>query len=99
MRKKVGIAWNPKLTAKAAPGQPMDALANVFDADTTRRFQSCGVGVVDSASDVVPLAAMAGGVTKWDSKTSVAAASKVLLGRRRAGAIQSTRQCGVPRAV
>jgi putrescine transport system substrate-binding protein len=74
----VGIAWNPKLTAKAAPGQAMDALANVFDADTARRFQSCGVGVVDSASDVVPLAAMAGGVSKWDSKTSVAAASKVL---------------------
>jgi putrescine transport system substrate-binding protein len=74
----VGIAWNPKLTAKAAPGQAMDALANVFDADTARRFQSCGVGVVDSASDVVPLAAMAGGVAKWDNKTSVAAASKVL---------------------
>jgi putrescine transport system substrate-binding protein len=60
----VGIAWNPKLTAKAAPGQAMDALANVFDADTARRFQSCGVGVVDSASDVVPLAAMAGGVSQ-----------------------------------
>jgi len=74
----VGIAWNPKLTARAAPGQAMDTLANVFDAEQARRFQSCGVGVVDSASDVVPLAAMAGGVAKWDSKTSVAAASKVL---------------------
>lgn len=74
----VGIAWNPKLTARVAPGQAMDALANVFDAETARRFQSCGVGVVDSASDVVPLAAMAGGVAKWDSKGSLAAAGKVL---------------------
>ena len=48
----VGIAWNPKLTAKAYPGQVMDALSNVFDPEIARRFQSCGVGVVDSASDV-----------------------------------------------
>jgi len=74
----VGIAWNPKLTARAYPGQPMDALANVFDPDTARRFQSCGVGVVDSASDVVPLAALAAGVPKWDGKNAVAAAAKVL---------------------
>ena len=71
----VGIAWNNKLTPK---GYAMDTLSNVFDAETARRFQSCGVGVVDSASDVVPLAAMAGGVAKWDSKTSLPAAAKVL---------------------
>ena len=74
----VGIAWNPKLTAKAYPGHAMDSLTNVFDPETARRFQSCGVGVVDSASDVVPLAAMAGGVSKWDGKNSTAAAAKVL---------------------
>ena len=74
----VGIAWNPKLTARAFPGQPMDSLTNVFDPAIAKRFQSCGVGVVDSASDVVPLAAMAGGQGKWDSKNSIAAASKVL---------------------
>jgi putrescine transport system substrate-binding protein len=56
----------------------MDALSNVFDPDTAKRFQSCGVGVVDSASDVVPLAAMAAGVQKWDSKKSVNAAAQVL---------------------
>lgn len=74
----VGIAWNPKLTAKAYPGHAMDTLTNVFDPDTARRFQSCGVGVVDSASDVVPLAAMAGGQTKWDGKNSTQAAAQVL---------------------
>jgi spermidine/putrescine-binding protein len=73
----VGIAWNAKLTPK---GMPMDTLANVFDPEIARRFQSCGVGVVDSASDVVPLAAMAGGVAKWDSKKSLAAAAKMLSG-------------------
>jgi spermidine/putrescine-binding protein len=73
----VGIAWNAKLTPK---GVAMDTLTNVFDPETARRFQSCGVGVVDSASDVVPLAAMAGGVPKWDSKKSLAAAAKVLDG-------------------
>jgi putrescine transport system substrate-binding protein len=74
----VGIAWNPKLTAKAYPGHAMDSLTNVFDPETARRFQSCGVGVVDSASDVVPLAAMAGGQTKWDGKNSTQAAAQVL---------------------
>jgi putrescine transport system substrate-binding protein len=74
----VGIAWNPKLTAKAYPGRAMDNLASVFDPETARRFQSCGVGVVDSASDVVPLAAMAGGQAKWDGKTSINAAAQVL---------------------
>ena len=74
----VGIAWNPKLTAKAYPGHAMDSLTNVFDPETARRFQSCGVGVVDSASDVVPMAAMAGGQTKWDGKNSTNAAAQVL---------------------
>lgn len=74
----VGIAWNPKLTAKAYPGRAMDSLTNVFDPETARRFQSCGVGVVDSASDVVPLAAMAGGQPKWDGKASINAAAQVL---------------------
>jgi len=74
----VGIAWNPKLTAKAYPGRAMDSLTNVFDPETARRFQSCGVGVVDSATDVVPLAAMAGGQGKWDGKNSTNAAAQVL---------------------
>ncbi len=74
----VGIAWNPRLTDKAYPGRAMDSLTNVFDPETARRFQSCGVGVVDSASDVVPLAALAGGHGKWDGKGSTAAAALVL---------------------
>ena len=74
----VGIAWNPKLTAKLSPGQPMESMNNVFDPELARRFQSCGVGLEDSPTDVVPLAAMAGGVSKWDGKNSIAAASRVL---------------------
>ena len=74
----VGIAWNPKLTARAYPGREMDSLTNVFDPEVAKRFQSCGVGVEDSASDIVPLAAMAGGQRKWDGKNSTAAAAQVL---------------------
>ncbi len=74
----VGIAWNPKLAARAYPGQNMESLNNVFDPETARRFQSCGVGVEDSATDIVPLAAIAGGQPKWDGKNSIAAASRVL---------------------
>lgn len=74
----VGIAWNPRLTAQAYPGRAMDSLSNVFDPETARRFQSCGVGVVDSASDVIPLAAMAGGQGKWDGKNSITTATQVL---------------------
>lgn len=74
----VGIAYNPKLAAKAYPGKAMDSLSNVFDPETARRFQSCGVGIVDSASDVMPLAAIAGGQAKWNGKNSINAASQVL---------------------
>jgi putrescine transport system substrate-binding protein len=76
----VGIAWNPKLTARAYPGRAMDSLTNVFDPQVARRFQSCGVGVVDSASDVMPLAAMAGGHARWDGKNSILLATQVLEG-------------------
>ncbi|WP_295957195.1 extracellular solute-binding protein [Rhodoferax sp.] len=74
----VGIAWNPKLTARAYPGRDMDSLTNVFDPEVAKRFQSCGIGLEDSASDIVPLAAMAGGQRKWDGKNSTAAAAQVL---------------------
>lgn len=74
----VGIAWNPKLTERAYPGYAVDNLNTVFDPATAQRFKSCGIGVVDSASDVVPLAAIAGGQPKWNGQTSVAAAGKVL---------------------
>ena len=74
----VGIAWNPKLTGKASPGQVMESLSTVFDPETAKRFQSCGVGVEDSATDIIPLAAIFGGVAKWDGKTSIAAAARVL---------------------
>jgi spermidine/putrescine-binding protein len=73
-----GIAWNPKLTARAYPGRAVDSLTSLFDPDVARRYKSCGIGVEDSGSDFVPIAAMAGGVKDWDSKTSIAAASKVL---------------------
>ncbi len=74
----VGIAWNPKLTESAYPGYAVDNLATVFDPAIAKRFQSCGIGVVDSASDVVPLAAIAGGQPKWSGSASVTAAGKVL---------------------
>jgi spermidine/putrescine-binding protein len=74
----VGIAWNPRLTDKAFPGHSMDTLATVFDPTIAKRFQSCGIGVVDSASDVIPLAAMAGGQPKWAGRASISAADKVM---------------------
>ena len=74
----VGIAWNPRLTARAFPGQAMDSLTNVFDPVIAQRFKSCGVGVIDSATDVVPMAAKAAGQAAWNGKTSVAAAGQVL---------------------
>ncbi|MES2356476.1 MAG: extracellular solute-binding protein [Pseudomonadota bacterium] len=74
----VGIAWNPKLAMRAYPGHDMESMSNVFDPEIARRFQSCGVGIEDSATDVVPLAAIAGGQAKWDGKNSIAAASRVL---------------------
>lgn len=73
----VGIAWNPRLTQRVAPGQAMDSLANIFDPAQAGRFAACGVGVVDSATDIVPLAALYGG-SKWEGKASAQAAGKVL---------------------
>lgn len=74
----IGIAWNPRLVARVAPNQNMEQLAAVFDPDSARRLAACGVGVVDSASDIVPLAALAAGKTRWEGRASIDAAAKVL---------------------
>ncbi len=76
----VGIAWNPKLVGKFLPGHNVDSLSTVFNPEIARQLQACGVGVVDSANEIVPLAAMAGGAGKWDGKKSIATAAKVLDG-------------------
>ena len=76
----LGIAANPALVSKFAPNAKLDSLASVFDPDVVRKLSGCGVRIVDSAADVVPIAALYGGLKAWtNDPNSVASAEKVLL--------------------
>jgi spermidine/putrescine-binding protein len=76
----LGIAANPKLVAKFAPNAKLDSLASIFDPETARKLSGCGVRIVDSAADVVPIAALYGGLKSWSNDAqSVSVADKVLM--------------------
>ena len=76
----VGIASNSRLTAKFVPNASLDSLKSIFDPEQARKFASCGIRVVDSASDIIPLAGLYGGLKKWTNDAqSIAVARKVLM--------------------
>ncbi|WP_108645464.1 extracellular solute-binding protein [Polynucleobacter rarus] len=77
----LGIATNPKLVAKYLPGVNLESLGIVFDPSVASKLSACGVRVIDSPSDVIPLAALYGGVKKWNNDTpSLEASEKILMG-------------------
>jgi len=76
----VGIASNLRLAAKFAPNASLDSLKSIFDPEQARKFAACGIKVVDSASDIIPLAGLYGGLKKWTNDAqSIAIARKVLM--------------------
>jgi len=77
----IGIAYNQNLINKYAPGTRPDSLSLIFDPNIARKLASCGVRVVDSPSDVSPLAALYAGIKNFNGDVnSINAVDKVLSG-------------------
>lgn len=52
-----GIIYNPDLVRAALPAAPFDSLGLVFDPALVARLKSCGVTVLDSWVDIMPMLA------------------------------------------
>lgn len=52
----IGIGYNVKKAAQYAPNIPLNSLNTIFDINTVKKFSSCGVGMLDSAGDIIPVA-------------------------------------------
>jgi putrescine transport system substrate-binding protein len=50
-----GIIYNPDNIHSILPGAPVDSLAMIFRPDLVRQFKGCGVSVLDSWVDMLPL--------------------------------------------
>src|SRR5579871_2865173 len=52
-----GLIYNVDKIKAAMPDAPLDSLAMVFDKDVAARFARCGIGLIDSWGDILPMAA------------------------------------------
>jgi putrescine transport system substrate-binding protein len=50
-----GIIFNPDKILAIMPDAPVDSLAMIFNPDTAARFRQCGISVLDSWVDILPL--------------------------------------------
>ena len=51
-----GITYNVDMINERMPDAPVDSLAMVFDPDVVSKFADCGVTILDSPLDVIPMA-------------------------------------------
>ncbi len=74
-----GIGYNAERILRAMPDAPVYSLKILFDPAVVSRFKSCGVVILDSATDVIPAAlAYLGRNPDSHSPEDLEAASKVL---------------------
>lgn len=74
-----GIGYNTRTLMRAMPDAPVYSLKVLFDPAIVQRFKSCGVVVLDSATDVIPAAlAYLGRNPDSHSIEDLEAAAKVL---------------------
>lgn len=50
------IGYNAEKIAKIDPNVPVDSLRMIFDPEVVSKFKSCGVTVLDSPTDIIPMA-------------------------------------------
>jgi putrescine transport system substrate-binding protein len=58
----VGIGYNVKKIKEIMPDAPIDSLKILFDPATAAKFASCGIGMLDSATDIIPNALVYAGL-------------------------------------
>jgi putrescine transport system substrate-binding protein len=74
-----GIGYNAERVLRVMPDAPVYSLKILFDPAVVQRFKSCGVVILDSATDVIPAAlAYLGRNPDSHSAEDLEAASKVL---------------------
>lgn len=62
MRGTVGIGYNTKKIKEIMPDAPIDSLKILFDPKIAKKFKSCGIGMLDSAIDILPNALVYAGL-------------------------------------
>jgi len=50
-----GYAWNAKMVRERLPDHPMDSADVIFDPDVVSKLADCGVTLLDSPTDVLPM--------------------------------------------
>jgi len=51
-----GIAYNVDMILERMPDAPLDSGAMLFDPEVVSKFKDCGVSILDSPTDVIPIA-------------------------------------------
>lgn len=75
-----GIGYNEAMIKAAMPDAPVDSWKLVFDPTVAKRFQKCGIAVLDSATEMfnMTLAAMGRDPNSQDSADMEAAATELM---------------------
>ena len=68
-----GIIFNPEKILGIMPDAPVDSLAMIFQPDIAARFQQCGISVLDSWVDILPMISLYLGHKKLDTDSATLA--------------------------
>jgi len=75
----VGIAYNTKAVAARLPDAPVDSLDMFFKPEITEKFADCGIGMLDSPNEVIPIALNYLGLDPYSTKRDDLEQAKELL--------------------
>jgi putrescine transport system substrate-binding protein len=79
MRGTVGIGYNSKKIKEIMPDAPTDSLKILFDPEIAAKFKDCGIGMLDSAIDILPNALVYAGIDPNSQKPEDLAKAKEIM--------------------
>ena len=65
-----GLLYNPEKIAAAMPNAPLDSLSMIFNKDVAAKFASCGINLLDSWGDILPMVSRYLGQPRLSSRPS-----------------------------